>query len=347
MKSVSAALAMLLSFGGAVAAQDAPPALPYTMAGSVTLPSTDTGWDYVKFEPDSGRLFMARLKDGLTVFDVDSGRVIGTVANSIGANGPVLLPRYNRGYVAMDDGSLLSFDLHTLKVIARTPLASDGGLNSGSLDTATGRLHVITGSRAAESTWFTIDAASGKLLATTRFPFRKMDDPAADGKGSIYAPLRLDQKVLKLDSRTLKEQARWDVGCNVSKMKWLPEGRLLGACVGETPSVFLLDPANGTIISRVPIGKGLDALVIDAERGRIVSSNGEGTMTVITREGADKLKVTATVRTRVGARMMDMDHRNGRLYLVSAEATEFPAKDGVSVTRYRDDSFRVETWQPH
>src|SRR3546814_16892898 len=72
----------------------------------------------------------------------------------------------------MDDGSLLILDLKTLKPIARPKLADDGGLNSGSFDPATGWLHMITGTRPAEATWFTLDAASGKLLSTTRFPFR-------------------------------------------------------------------------------------------------------------------------------------------------------------------------------
>src|SRR3546814_12110794 len=115
--------------------------------------------------------------------DVDKGAAVATVPDSVGANGPVLLPQFGRGYVAMDDGSLLIFDLQTLKRIARPKLAEDGGLNSGSFDPATGRLHMITGTRPAEATWFTLDAASGKLLSTTRFPFRKMDDTAADGHG--------------------------------------------------------------------------------------------------------------------------------------------------------------------
>ncbi|MBN8843138.1 MAG: hypothetical protein J0H88_07810 [Sphingomonadales bacterium] len=348
MKSIHLFLSAALVASGPAAAQEAPPELPYTMTGSVTLPSTNTGWDYVKFEPGSARLFMGRLEDGLTVYDVDRGQAVMTLPNSIGANGPILLPKYDRGYVAMADGSLLSFDLKTLTVIARTKLASDGGLNSGSLDPATGRLHVITGTRPKEATWFSIDAATGKLLATTRFPFRKMDDPAADGKGNLYAPARLDGIVLKLDSRTLKEQARWDVGCNVSKMKYLAAtNRLLGACTGDKPAVFLMDPANGTILSRVTIGKGLDALAYDEDRERIVSSNYEGSMTVIRRDG-DKLSVVATVRTAFGARMMDIDHRTGRLYLVNADSTDFPAKDGgEEVTRYHPDSFRVETWQPN
>ncbi|OHC99477.1 MAG: hypothetical protein A2885_22850 [Sphingopyxis sp. RIFCSPHIGHO2_01_FULL_65_24] len=349
MKPISLLWATALLCGAPALAQEAVPDLPYAMTNSVTLPSSDTGWDYVKFEPGTSRLFMARLHDGLTVYDVDRGQAVATIENSVGANGPILLPKYNRGYVAMADGSLLSFDLKTLKVIARTPLAGDGGLNSGSLDPATGQLHIITGTRPSEATWFSLDAATGKLLRTTRFPFRKMDDPAADGKGHLYAPARLDGLVLRLDSATLKEQARWDVGCNVSKMKYLAAtDRLLGACGGDRPAVFLMDPASGAILSRVTIGKGLDALAYDEERERIVSSNYEGSMTVIRREGRDSLRVVATIRTAFGARMMDIDHRTGRLYLVNADSTDFPGKDGgEEVTRYHPDSFRVETWQPY
>jgi hypothetical protein len=347
MKKCFAFLGCILGIASGSAGQEAP-SPPYLMTRSVTLPSTDTDWDYVKFQPGSPRLFMARLKDGLTVFDVDQGRPITTLPNSAGANGPILLPQFDRGYVAMDDGSLMSFQLRTLKVIARTRLAADGGLNSGAFDLHTGRLHIITGTRPAQSTWYTIDPASGHLLATTRFPFRKMDDPASDGKGNIYAPVRMDGIVLKLDSSTLQELGRWTVGCNVSKLHHLQDGHLLGACVGDQPTAFIIDTEAGKVTSRVPIGKGVDALVIDEKRNRIVSSNYEGNMTVIERDGPDKLRVIATVHTRFGARMMDLDRRTGRLYLVNADSTEFPGKDAdTSVTRYHQNGFRVETWRPN
>src|SRR3546814_276354 len=110
MKMICLFVSTVLLGTGAAAAQDSMPDLPYVKTASVTLPSTDTGWDYVKFEPGSARLFMARLDDGLTLFDVDKGAAVATVPDSVGANGPVLLPQFGRGYVAMDDGSLLILD---------------------------------------------------------------------------------------------------------------------------------------------------------------------------------------------------------------------------------------------
>ena len=82
--------------------------LLYQLESAVTLPSTNSGWDYIKMEPNSSRLFVERDRDGLTVFDVDQSKAITTVKNSVVANSQQQIPRYNRGYVAMTDGSLLS-----------------------------------------------------------------------------------------------------------------------------------------------------------------------------------------------------------------------------------------------
>lgn len=341
-------LALVILLAAPAFAADTP-SLLYRERSVVTLPSTDTYWDYIKFEPGTSRLFMARVEDGLTVYDVDRNEAVATVENSVGANGPLLLPQYNRGYVAMTDGSLLSFELDSLKVLGRMPLASGIGLNSGILDPATGRIHFITGTGEKESTWFTLDAATGKLLGKTVFPFRKMDDPATDGKGNIFAPARRDNVILKLDSKTLKEQARWPTGCNVSKTRYQASTkRIIGACLGDAPAVFALDPATGAITARVPIGRGLDGLAIDEKRKRIVSSNGEdGTLSVIAQDGPDSYRLLGQVNTRVGSRMMDIDQRTGNLYVVNADSTQFPDAETGKLTRvYHPDSFKVHSLIP-
>ncbi|HRP86973.1 MAG TPA: hypothetical protein PLS34_05575 [Gammaproteobacteria bacterium] len=322
--------------------------LLYTLADTATLPSTDTGWDYIKMEPKSSRLFMARDKDGLTVFDVDANRAVTTVDDSVGANGPLLLPEYNRGYVAMTDGSFLSFELDSLKPIARLQLDGDGGINSATHDPLTRRIHAIVGTRPAESTWYTLDAASGKLLGSKTFPFRKMDDPATDGKGRLFAPARRDNLILVLDSETLDEKTRWTVPCNVSKVRYQAHSnRILGACAGDNPMFFALDPDSGRVVASLPIGNGIDGFAIDEQRKRIVTSNYEGTLTVINQEGPDRYTLAGTVSTRPNARMMTMDERTGRLFVVTAELTRSPPDaNGATTNTYHPDSFVVLTYRP-
>lgn len=348
MRLGSLVLSTAVAFGVTAVAQADDVGLLYKFASSVTLPSTEIGWDYIKMQPGTSRLFLARDADGLTVFDVDQGKVITTVENSKGANGPLLLPEYNRGYVANTDGSLLIFDLKTLKPIERLPLDKEGGLNSGVYDPATKQVHFIDGSRPAQSHWYTLDAATGKLLKTTTFPFRKMDDPAIDGAGNIYAPARRDNLILKLDSKTLKETARWSVPCNVSKTRWQASTkRILAACVADKPQFFAFDPATGKVTASVPIGAVLDGMGIDEKRKRIVTSSNEGTLSVIEQKGADQYELLGTVTTRVDARMSFLDERNGNVYLVTADSTTGkPDAAGKATHVYHPGSFVVLTYKP-
>lgn len=337
-------LAWLLTAAPAAAAD-----VLYKLDRSVTLPSTDTGWDYIKMQPGSSRLFIARDKDALTVFDVDTGKVVATVDNSVGANGPLLLPEYDRGYVAMTDGSLLSFELSTLKPVSRQPLSTTGGLNSVVYDPSTKRIHAIEGTRTKQATWFTLDPVSGKLLSQKVFPFRKMDDPAADGKGHLFAPARLDGIIMKLDSTTLAEQARWPVDCNVSKVSYQADSqRIFAACVGDKPQFLVLDANTGGVLARVPVGHGLDGIAIDPVRRRVVTSNGtDGSLSVIGQTGEGDFHLLGTISTRTGARMMTMDERTGRLYVVSADYTQTPKDtEGNTSKRYHSNSFVVLTYAP-
>ena len=345
----------VISIAAALLAGSAAPALAgdqlYTLESATTLPSTDSDWDYMKLEPHGARLFIARRKDGLTVYDVDTRKVITTVANSTGANGPLLLPQFNRGYVVTTDGALLSFDLKTLAVIDRIQLADDGGLNTVSYDPSTKQLQAIVGARTAESAWFTLDAATGKLLGKTVFPFKKMDEPSPDGKGSLFAPARYDNLLLKLDSKTLKETGRWTIDCvQVVAVEYQKHtNRLLIGCRGDKPVFIALDATTGKQIASIPIGKGIDGMAVDEKRGRILTSNGaDSSLTVIKQDGADSYALLGNVQTRPQARIMQIDERSGKVYLVTADATlGAPDAEGKAPAPiFHPNSFVVMTYAP-
>lgn len=344
-------LKMLALTGAALATPTAAAEPLYTIEDATVLASTDTDWDYIKLEPGTSRLFIARRRDGLSVFDVRTHKLIGQVANSIGANGPLLLPQFDRGYVAMTDGSLLIFELKSLKVIERRQLASDGGLNGVVYDPATKRVFAVVGARTAQSAWYVLDAATGKPLEGKTFPFRKMDDPSPDGKGHLFAPARYDKLLLKLDAVTLAEQARWEIGCEqvVAVEYHAASDRILVGCRGDKPVFLAIDPATGAEVARLPIGKGIDGMGIDEARHRIVTTNGaDSSLTVIEQRGPDSYRLLGNVQTRPQARVMAIDERDGRVYTVTADATfAAPGADGTATPpTFHPDSFTVLTYKP-
>lgn len=343
-------LLLAASLSSATPAQAADELL-YTLDSATQLPGVGSDWDYMKMERDGPRLFIARRRDGLTVFDVDSRKIVANIENSGGANGPLLLPQFNRGYVVTTEGDLLSFDLKTLAVIERTKLADDGGLNTISFDPSTNRLIAVVGQRPSQSTWFTLDPTTGKLLGKKSFPFTKMDEPAADGKGHLFAPARYDNILMKLDARTLEELARWPIACDqvVAVEYQAHTDRLLIGCRGERPVFIALDAATGKQLASIPIGKGIDGMAVDEKRGRILTSNGgDSSLTVIKQDGPDSYRLLGNVQTRPQARIMQIDERTGNIHLITSDATTAaPGPDGkVKPSAFHPNSFVVLTYRP-
>lgn len=315
----------------------------YVLDAETTLPSSDTSWDYMKLEAGTPNLYIARRKDGLTLFDAQKMAFVRTLDNSEGANGPVLLPQLGTGFIAMSDGSLLKIDLKTGSTVSRTALATDGGLNSGVFEPTSGKLFMIVGGRPAETTWFILDPVAGKVVGTKKFAFKKMDDPAYDGNGNLFAPARHDNLILKLKASDLSETTRFRLaGCEQpSKVAYHRSAdRLLVACRGAKPVVQVLDPADGRLVIQLPIASGADGLMIDDKRGRIIAS-GDTAFTVLGHVGDDAYRHLGDVATRPGAKIMTMDKATGNIFLVAAGKTERRGDNGDAVTVYHPNSFTV------
>lgn len=339
-------LALITTLGlGTVTSAQAASQL-YLQDKPVILPSTDSDWDYIKLDPQSGRLFIARGKDGLSVFDIQSQRLISTVPDSVGANGPLILPQYNRGYVAMTDGTLLIIDLKTLKPLGRIQL-DEGGLNGAVYEPTTQRVHVLVGARPEISTWHHLDAATGRVLGKTEFRSKKMDDPAPDGRGYLYAPVRDQNVILKLRASDLKEEARFTLGACVQPVALEYDhrsDRLLLGCRGDKPVFLAIDPKDGAIVGEVPIGRGVDGLALDETRRRIVTTNGgDASMTVIAQKGPNEYVLEGSVATRPKARTMQLDPLTGRVFSVTADFTQSASGDK---TTFHPNSFTVLSYRP-
>ena len=111
-----------------------------------------------------------------------------------------------------------------------------------------------------------------------------------------------------IDSRKLTVKATWPLaGCDS------PSGlsidrvhhRLFSVCDDKIMAVTNAENGNG--VARVPIGEGPDAAAFDEKRSLVLSSNGEGTLTVVRARVARSLPgrghgEDATRRSHDGAR---------------------------------------------
>jgi len=350
--AVRASLSGLLMAAATLVVLPAAAAGPlYTLENATTLPSTNTGWDYVSFDAATGRLFLDRRVDGLTVFDINAHSATA-VENSKGANGALLVPEFNRVYVACTDGTVLVLDLATLKPIERFKV-DDGDLNAGFYEPTTKRVHMVVGSRPKTTTWITLDAATGQVLSRTEFASKKMDDPAVDGHGHIFAPTRDNNTILKLNAADLKIEETWALGdCAQPVAVEFDHAtdRLLIGCRSDKPVFIAVDVANGKIVATLPIGRGVDGLALDEDRHVIVTTNGvDANMSVILQEAPDRYRPLGTITTRPMARVMAMDPKTKRVFTVAADSTQpGPGPDGkLPPPIFHDNSYTVLTYAPH
>jgi hypothetical protein len=107
----------------------------YHLESAIILKSAEPDWDYLTLDPRRGYLFIGRRGDGAAVFDIKTHKVVRTISNSEEAGAIVLVPEFDRGYTANEDGTTTVFQLSTLKSLGRFKFGAD--CDSGFYDPAT------------------------------------------------------------------------------------------------------------------------------------------------------------------------------------------------------------------
>jgi DNA-binding beta-propeller fold protein YncE len=315
MNRIAVALFLALALPAAALAQDAP---AYRIVKTATLGAPDR-WDYVVFDPASGRVYVAHGSE-VTAVDGKSGAVLGHVTGLDGGTHGIA---FARGKVYSDDGKAgiaASFDPKSFKIIHRIKAEDDA--DGIIFDKKSGHI-------------FVIDGDSGKLTVVDP----KSDTPIAtiDGGGGLEFGVSGENGKLYIDGAEKSEIVRIDVKTNKADAHWpltgciRPHGlaidtktkRLFASCANRVMAV--MNAESGTVLADVAIGEGTDFAMFDAEAGLAFSSNRDGTLSIVQEKSPDEFVALPPVETAFGARTMGLDPKNGRLYLVTAEFDENPS----------------------
>jgi len=289
----------------------------YSVTKKIPIPGQGS-WDYLTVDEGARRLYVSHGTQ-VEVLDIDSGAVVGKIANTLGVHGIAIAPGLGRGFVSNGQSSTVTiFDLKTSNTISEVPTGKKP--DAIIFDPATSRVFAFNGGSNSATA---IDAASGKVAGTVDLGGGP-EFAVADGSGYVYDNLEDESQVVKINARTLKVEQRWPTAPCASPSSMAmdrPNRRLFLGCRSKVMAVMNAD--TGQVITTLPIGDHVDATAFDPETRLIFNSNGEGTITAIHQDSADKYSVVENVKTLPRAKTMALDPKTHQLFLSTAESVQF------------------------
>jgi DNA-binding beta-propeller fold protein YncE len=290
----------------------------------------DGGWDYLVFDSEGKRLFLSRATK-VVVLNAADGTAAGEIPGTNGVHGIALAPYLGKGFTSNGrDNSVTVFDLKTLKVLSTIKIK---GENPDCIlyDPATQRVLTFNG-KSKDAT--VIDAKDGKIVGTIALG-GKPEFAVADGKGGVFVAIEDTNELASIDAGKAALAAKWPLtGCDEpSGVTMDPAGRrVFAACHNKV--LAAVDADSGKVVATPAIGSGVDAAWFDPGTKEVLTSNGDGTMTVIHEDSPDSYSVVENAQTQKGARTMALDADAHVAYLVTADMKEEPAaKDGARPKR--------------
>jgi DNA-binding beta-propeller fold protein YncE len=298
-----------------------------------TVPVADDGfWDYVGVDSEARRIYVSH-GTKVDVFDADSFAVVGEIPDTQGVHGIAVAPDLGRGFTSNGRaGSATIFDLNSLKVLGNVST----GKNPDAIvyDAVTKRVFTFNGA-SKDATAFS--GADGVVAGTLPLG-GKPEFAAADGKGNIFVNIEDTSELAEIDALAVKILHRWPLAPCESPTGLAMDRknrRLFLGC--ENKMMAVVDADSGKVIATPAIGQGVDATAYDPGTGFALSSNGEGTLTVVKQEGPDKYSVLENVPTKKSARTMGLDLKTHNVVLPAAEF--LPPKEGERRGAMKPGSF--------
>ncbi len=301
-------------------------------------------WDYVTYDRNADRAYVAH-GDHVTVVDVAKGAVVGDIGTFPGGTHGIGIAA-GAGVGFTDDGkagSIAPFDLKSLKTgkVLKGSEDADGIV----FDSSSGHVFVINGDSGSITV---VDPASRAIVATVTVD-SGLEAGAADGKGRLFVDGVVQHDIVVVDTKTNKVIAHYPMaGCE------RPHGiavdaaarRVFATCVNKI--MIVVDADTGKTIASLPIGSGSDGAVFDPVRKRALSSNGEGSITVIEEKDADHFVSLGDVATAKSARTIAIDTTTGRLFLPAADIEKMGPADANGRARpiYKAGSLKLLVYAP-
>jgi DNA-binding beta-propeller fold protein YncE len=289
----------------------------YRETHKVTIPGP-TGWDYVAVDSGSRRVYVSHATQ-VEVLDADSLQVVGNIPGTPGVHGIAIAAEIGRGFITAGKAdAVVIFDLATLKNLGQVRTGKKP--DAIAYDPASKRVFAMNGSSDSVTA---INAADGSVSGAIELGGGP-EFTVADGKGNLWVNLEDKSQLLHLDSQSMTVKDRWEVApCEEpSSLAFDARNRrLFLGCRNRLMAV--VDADSGKVVGTYPIGDHVDASAFDAEDRLVLSSTGDGHISIYRQETADKYTLVENLSTYPGSKTMGFDPKTHRIFLPSNQGGSF------------------------
>jgi DNA-binding beta-propeller fold protein YncE len=307
----------LAIFAAMLAGAQSPPAAgPYHVAEIFQIGGAG-GWDYVTVDPEHKHLYVPRTTH-MMVLDAATGKSVADIPGQKGNHGVALVPSAGRGFISDGkDGSVIVFDLKTFEVLGKVKAADDA--DGIIYDPASRKVLVSCGDAGVLVPIAPdVDPKAGQADAAVHLG-GKPEFLAADGQGKVFINLVNRDQVAVVDSKAMKVIDKWPTapGGSPVGMSMDTEHRRLFVGCRKPQKLIVMSADDGKVLADLPIGAGVDATRFD--NGYLFASCRDGSLAIAQETAPGKFQIVQDLKTRPGAKTMDIDPTTHTVFLPTAE----------------------------
>ena len=270
------------------------------------------GWDYIAV--NENKVYVSH-NTQVNVLNAENGDSIGFIPNTTGVHGIAFDNALNRGYTSNGrSNNVTVFDLKTNQVITEIPTS---GENPDAIMYEPYTKTIITCNGRSKSLTL-IDPKENKVVQTIDVG-GKPETAASDGDGKLFVNIEDKNEIVEVNLKTNKVENRWSISPAEGPTGLEYDRSTKRLFAGCEKMLVVLDAENGKIVDKLPIGNGCDGVAFDRKKKYVITSNGEGTITVIKENNANSFTVLGNYPTKRGARTIGIDEKTGALYLPTAD----------------------------